>query len=70
MSLEIRVFEQVNVVDTIGDAIRIIKDAIRKWFSSGDQNPLKIEVSKVNSRGPPALGVDVGESVRIKDRLV
>jgi len=70
VNLEIQVFEQVSVVDSIVDAIRVIKDAIKKWIDSGDQHPLKITISKINSRGPPSLGVAVGESVRIKDRLV
>lgn len=70
MQLEVRVFEQVTVVDTIGDALELISAAVRKWMDSGDQNPLQITINKINSRGPPALGVTVGESVHIKDRLV
>ena len=70
MNLEIKVFEEITVVDFIGDAIEFVTETIRKWFASDDDRPLQITISKVRSRAPPALGVSVGEAVRIKDRLV
>lgn len=70
MNLEIKVFEQTKVVDNIGDAIKFISEQIKEWFDSGVDLPFNLIINKINPRGPPSLGVKVGESVELKDRLV
>lgn len=70
MNLEIKVFEETIVVDNIGDAIRFISEQIEKWLNSDNVSPIQIIINKISPRGPPSLGVKVGESVELKDRLV
>lgn len=70
MNLEIKVFEETIVVDNIGDAIKFISAQIEKWLNSDNVSPVQITINKISPRGPPFLGVKVGESVELKDRLV
>ena len=70
MNLEVKVNEKIIVADSIEDVVRIIEDEIMSWSSrDGDDAPLQITVSKVKSRAPPALGVNVSDGVGANESL-
>lgn len=69
MNLEIKVFEEVTVTDSVGDVLRILEKAINAWIESNDTKPFTVVITKL-ANSPPALGISVGETVAIKDKLV
>lgn len=70
MTLEIRVHEDIKVVDSLGEAIRIIVRAFKKWAKHEDIREFQIVIKKVSDRAPPALGINVSDTSKIVDRLV
>ena len=68
--LEIKVFDEIKVVDCFTDAVVILEKAILKILASDSDSPVSITIRKVKNNSPPALGINVGETVVIKDRLV
>ena len=61
--LEIHVFDQVKIADNLKEAKRYIMHAVREWYKSDVAEPLKIEVRKIEDRGPPTLSINVNEEV-------
>jgi len=70
MQLEINVHENIKVVDSLGGAIAIISEMIKEYIESDIVGPLNFTIRKLDSRAPPALSINVGESVKVKDKLV
>jgi hypothetical protein len=68
--LEINVFDESKVVDSMGDAVVVMERIIQKILASDSDIPVTITVKRVKNNSPPALGINVGETVVIKDRLV
>lgn len=64
--LEITVFDDVQVADSLKKAIRIVLEAFKKWFNSDDDTPFRLSVKKLEDRGPPALEIKVQEEVITK----
>ena len=70
ITLEVTVNEKVTVIDKIMDAISYLVKAIQEWIFSNNKEPLSISIKKIEARGPPVLGISVGDSSRIKTGLV
>ena len=68
--LEINVSEQIYVVDSIGDAMAIIKSAIEKVIADDNFIPVNILISKPRANSPPALGINVSDISKLEDKLV
>lgn len=68
-ALEIRVQDIIIVGETLEKALQEVERLIREWFASEDRNPLTITLSKMEDRGPPALGINVFDAVSAKGGL-
>ena len=68
--LEINVFEQTYIVDTVGDAVAVLTRVIQKILAEDKDVPVNILISKPRANSPPALGINVSEVIEIKDKLV
>jgi hypothetical protein len=68
--LEINVFEQTYVVDTVGDAVAVLTRVVQQILSDNKDIPVNILISKPRANSPPALGINVSEVIEIKDKLV
>ena len=68
--LEINVFEQTYIVDTVGDAVAVLTRVIEKILAEDSDVPVNILISKPRANSPPALGINVSEVIEIKDKLV
>lgn len=68
-SLEIKVKDEIKVYDNLEEGLFNVEKIIHEWFVSGDNSPLTITLSKVEDRGPPALGINVTDSVKAKEAL-
>jgi hypothetical protein len=64
--LEIKVFDEIHVVDSLDKAIVIIERVLKEWFDSGGKKPLEISVNKTITRGPPSLEISVSDEVITK----
>lgn len=69
MTLEIKVKESIELYDSVGDVLNRVEEIIYNWEMSDTQEPLVITLRKVESTGPPALGISVGETIKHKDAL-
>lgn len=65
--LEIKVTESVQVVDTLPEVQKLVEKIILEWFESGKTTPLEITIERKETRAPPALGINVGEEVKLKE---
>ena len=68
--LEIKVFEEVKVTDSLMEALAFIEKVIQRVLSGDTDIPVLISIRKVNSNSPPVLGINVSETSLVKDRLV
>jgi hypothetical protein len=70
LSIEIHVREVIQVVDTLPALEAYVLERIREWFNnSEDQLPLSITLSKKEDRGPPTLGINISENIRMTEAL-
>lgn len=69
-SLEISVFDTITTIDTLAGAIEFVVETIKKWFASDDIRALQMTLTKVQRRGPPALGINVNDTISAKGGLV
>lgn len=68
--LEIRVFDEIKIVDSLGDAVVVLEKVIQKILASDSDLPVSISIKRVKNNSPPVLGINVTETVVLKDRLV
>jgi hypothetical protein len=68
-SLEIKVKDNINIHDSLDEAVCAVEKIIREWFNSEDSSPLTITLSKIEDRGPPALGINVNDGIKTKEAL-
>ena len=68
--LEINVFEQTYIVDTVGDAVAVLTRVVQQILSDNKDIPVNILISKPRANSPPALGIDVSDDSSLEDRLV
>ena len=64
--LEIKVFDEITVVDNLKKAILIILEAFKKWVDSADDAPFNLSVKKVSNKAPPVLEINVEETIKTK----
>lgn len=69
MELEIRVAENVFISESLGDIVTFIEREIKKFIEDDTRNVLDISIKKNLTRGPPALGVHVHDSMKIGEAL-
>lgn len=62
--LQIKVTDNIKVVDTFAQAVKVIVAAFKKWVNSNDDKPFRLSVHRKEGRDPPALEVNVNESVK------
>ncbi len=76
--LEIRVGDSVLVTDNFGEsayeeAVAFVtlelKKKLRSWFDSDRQCPLEVPVKAIGGQGPPVLGINVGDTIKIHEVL-
>ena len=65
-TLEIHVEENVHVVDSIPQVVRVIEKIIQDFIES-EQEVVVIEIRKQPTRGPPDLGINVSDGVGVTD---
>ena len=68
-SLQINVREVVTIVDTLPQFKEVIAKIVNDWFLSDDKEPLAVTLTKIEARGPPALGISVGDSITVRHSL-
>lgn len=69
MNLEIHVKDNISVFDKVGDAIAYIEEVVKSFMADDTQNTITINLVKsIPTRGPPALGVNVSESINTVDK--
>jgi dihydroxyacetone kinase-like predicted kinase len=64
--LEIKVFEEVRVVDSLKEAIMMIVEAFKKWVEGDMEKPFDLSVRKMQNKAPPSLEINVKEEVITK----
>ena len=69
-TLEIKVNDTITIRDTLQDTIDYITSIVKEWYWSDSKEPLSITVKKNPPRGPPALGINVSDSVQAEGGLV
>lgn len=64
--LEIKVFDEVTVTDSLKKAIVVILEAFKKWVNSDRKEPFGLRVEKLANKAPPVLEVNVKEEIKTK----
>ena len=68
MKIEIQVYDQITVVESLGDVTAYVTEAIREWYNNPESDPkLVITLSKIEDRAPPAIGINVSEIISMKE---
>ena len=67
-TFEIRVSDEITVIDRLGDVEEFILQLIRQWNNFNDSEPLIIELRKVEGRGPPTFAIKVNDAVDTADK--
>jgi hypothetical protein len=68
--IEVKVKEKITVIDSVGEVMKLLHELVEDWVKIGDQKePMVITIKKVEDRGPPALGVSVSETMKVKSAL-
>jgi hypothetical protein len=70
MALEIYVYDEVHVSDDFNEAVEFVVETIKKWFESDEVKDLEVVMKKIGDRSPPALEINVGENVKVVDKVV
>jgi hypothetical protein len=68
--LEIRVFDEIYITDSLGETLAVVSRVIEKILAEDSDVPVNILISKPRANSPPALGINVSEVIEIKDKLV
>lgn len=69
-TLEIRVYDNIGIFDTLVDGTTFIVDQIKKWFESGVEEPLNISVKRMANKAPPELRINVSDTIKAEGGLV
>lgn len=57
-------------MDSLPEAEKYILEALKNYVASPDQNiPLTITITRIEERGPPSLGVNVGDTIVARSAL-
>lgn len=68
--LKIKVFEEIKVKDFVIRAVKkVVEAAKRIWAAFTEPEPEEPENENDDQRGPPDIGINVGENVGVGDRL-
>jgi len=67
--LEIKVFDKIQIADSLKKAILIILNAFKRWLANEDEIPFSLEVRKIDNKAPPALNIRVQEEIITKTTL-
>lgn len=66
-TLEIHVYENITVVDSLPEVMRVIEKIIQNFIESQEEE-ITIVIKKT-SRGPPSLGISVSDGTKIGEAL-
>jgi hypothetical protein len=69
MELEIHVAESVFISESLGDIVAFFEREVQKFIADDTRNELTVTIRKNLTRGPPALGVHVSDSMKIGEAL-
>lgn len=69
MILEIQVQDKVLVAESIGEAVSLIERLIKEFLEDDARAVLQINITKLDSRAPPALGINVSDTFAVGDML-
>ena len=64
--LEIHVFDEIIVADSLKKLIKVLIGVVQKWVQGDDNTPLNIVVKKDANKSPPALEINVKEEIITK----
>ncbi len=70
MSLEIKVYDNITICDSLVETQKVVAEIIEKWFKSSDEKPLTIIIKKNESTGPPSLKINVVDIIKSQTGLV
>jgi flagellar biosynthesis/type III secretory pathway protein FliH len=68
--LEICVFDEIEVTDTLVGAMEVMEKIVQKILASDSDVPVTITIKRVKNNSPPTLSINVSDSSVVKDRLV
>ena len=69
MALEIKVAETLIVVDSMPQALTAIEQILKDYLAMNELVPMTITISKIESTGPPVLGITVSDLSQVKTTL-
>lgn len=64
--LEIRVFDEVTVDDSLEKIIEYVVSEIKQWHDSNDERPFTLKIERQQNKAPPSLEINVSDTVKVK----